>query len=180
MDFAAVGLGLQYRTVALVRADDRWGAVAGVLAAEIEAALGGVARAVEHVGSTSVPGLLAKPIVDLAVGLPSTTTLDDVAAPLSGLGWIYRGDAGNEGGWVFVLEDGPRHRVAHAHGVEFRGEQWDRYLQFRELLRRDVSARQTYEGAKVRLAERFPDGRKDYLAGKDPTVRRLLAGPSGW
>ena len=40
---------------------------------------------------------------------------------------------------------------------------------------RDAAARQTYEEAKLRLAERFPDGRKDYLSGKDPTVRKLLA-----
>ncbi len=174
VDFAAAGLGLQYGTVALVRADERWGAVAGVLAAEIETALAGRAQAVEHVGSTSVPGLLAKPIVDLAVGLSSATALDEVEAPLSRLGWIYRGDAGDQGGWVFVLEDSPWHRVAHAHGVEFGSEQWVRYLQFRELLRRDAAARQTYEEAKLLLAERFPDGRQDYLSGKDRTVRQLL------
>jgi GrpB-like predicted nucleotidyltransferase (UPF0157 family) len=174
MDFAAVGLGLQYGTVALVRADERWEVVASVLAAQIETALA-LAQAVQHVGSTSVPGLLAKPIVDLAVGLPPGTALGEVEEPLSRLGWIYRGDAGDDGGWVFVLEDAPRHRVAHAHGVEFGGDQWIRYLQFRDLLRRDASARQTYEDSKLRLAERFPDGRKDYLAGKDQTVRQLLA-----
>ena len=175
MDFAGLGLGLQYGSVALVPADERWGEVAGVLGAQIETALAGVARGVQHVGSTSVPGLLAKPIVDLAVGLSPPTTLEEVEAPLSRLGWIYRGDAGDEGGWVFVMEDSPWHRVAHAHGVEFRGEQWNRYLQFRALLRRDEVARQTYERVKVRLAEQFPDGRNDYLLGKDPTVRRLLA-----
>jgi GrpB-like predicted nucleotidyltransferase (UPF0157 family) len=48
-------------------------------------------------------------------------------------------------------------------------------VQFRQLLRRDAAARQTYEEAKLQLAEQFPDGRKDYLSGKDPTVRQLLA-----
>jgi GrpB-like predicted nucleotidyltransferase (UPF0157 family) len=175
MDFAAVGLGLQYGTVALVRADKRWGVVANVLVAQVETALAGVAHAVEHVGSTSVPGLLAKPIVDLAIGLQSATALDEVDGRLSQLGWIYRGDASNDGGWVFVLEDSPWHRVAHAHGVEFGGEQWVRYLRFRDLLRRDAAARQTYEDTKLRLAEQFPDGRNGYTAGKDPTVRQLLA-----
>jgi len=175
MDFAAVGLGLQYGTVTLTRADKRWGVVANVLAAQIETALAGLAHAVEHVGSTSAPGLLAKPIIDLAIGLQSTTALNEVQERLSRLGWIYRGDAGNDGGWVFVLEDSPWHRVAHAHGVEFGGEQWVRYLKFRELLRRDAAARQTYEETKLRLAEQFPDGRKGYTAGKDSTVRQLLA-----
>jgi GrpB-like predicted nucleotidyltransferase (UPF0157 family) len=175
IDFAAHGLGVQYGTVALVPAKEQWGIIAAELAAQVEAALAGVAQAVEHVGSTSVPGLLAKPIVDLAIGLPAATPLDDVEGPLLQLGWIYRGDAGDDGGWVFVMEDPPRHRVAHAHGVEFGGEQWVRYLKFRHLLRNDATARQTYEDAKAKLAKRFPDGRKGYAAGKGPTVRQLLA-----
>jgi hypothetical protein len=44
--------------------------------------------------------------------------LIEIAEPMSQLGWIYRGDAGDDGGWVFVMEDAPWHRVAHAHGVE--------------------------------------------------------------
>jgi GrpB-like predicted nucleotidyltransferase (UPF0157 family) len=121
-----------------------------------------------------VPGLLAKPIIDLAVGLRSGTALDAVEIPLSELGWIYRGDAGENGGWVFVLEDAPWRRVAHAHGVEFGGRQWVRYLRFRELLRRDEAARRAYEDTKSRLAERFPDGRAGYTEGKDLTVCALL------
>jgi GrpB-like predicted nucleotidyltransferase (UPF0157 family) len=57
----------------------------------------------------------------------------------------------------------------------FGGERWARYLRFRELLRHDATARQTYEDAKLQLAERFPDGREGYTAGKGPTVRQLLA-----
>ena len=175
IDFAAHGLGVQYGTVALVRVDEQWAAVAEFLAVQIKTALVGVAQAVEHVGSTSVPRLLAKPIVDLAIGLSPATQLDVVRQGLSRLGWIYRGDAGDDGGWVFVMEDAPWHRVAHAHGVEFGGNQWVGYLQFRDLLRRDATARKTYEDVKLQLARRFPDGRKGYTAGKDPTVRKLLA-----
>jgi GrpB-like predicted nucleotidyltransferase (UPF0157 family) len=174
-DFADAGLGLQYGTVRLVRADERWATVAGELAAAIHAALADLAVGIEHVGSTAVPGLLAKPIIDLAVAIRPGTPLDDVAEPMSRLGWIYRGDAGGAGGWVFVMEDAPWHRVAHAHGVEFGGTQWVRYLQFRDLLRQSAAARRTYEEAKQRLAEQHPDGRQLYTAGKDPTVERLLA-----
>ena len=175
IDFAAAGIGLQYGTVRLVRSDERWGAIAQVLAADIRSALAGSARAVEHVGSTAVPGLLAKPIIDLAIGLWAGAAVDDIAEPLARRGWIYRGDAGEEGGWVFVLEDEPWHRVAHAHGVAFDGPQWARYLQFRDLLRRSASARNTYEQAKQQLAEQHPGGRHRYTAGKDATVHRLLA-----
>jgi GrpB-like predicted nucleotidyltransferase (UPF0157 family) len=175
MDFAGAGLGLHYGTVRLVRADAGWASIARELAAEISAVLANVARAVEHVGSTAVPGLLAKPIIDLAVATRPGTAVDDVAEPMSRLGWIYRGDAGDDGGWVFVLEDSPWHRVAHAHGVEFGGSQWVQYLQFRELLRRSAAARRTYEETKQRLAQKYPDGRRRYTAGKDATVQHLLA-----
>ena len=175
IDFAAAALGAQYGTVHLVRVKEEWATIADRLAVEISAALGPAAGAVEHIGSTAVPGLLAKPIIDLAIGLRPGTTVDEITAPLSRLGWIYRGDAGADGGLVFVLEDSPWHRVAHAHGVELDGVRWVRYLQFRDLLRQNASARQTYEEAKRRLADQYPDGRKRYTAGKDETVERLLA-----
>lgn len=176
IDFAAAGLGLQYGTVRLVRSDASWPTIARRLAADIAEALGDAAAGIEHIGSSAVPDMLAKPIIDLAVGVRREAAVTDVSRPMSGLGWIYRGDAGEEGGWVFVLEDAPWHRVAHAHGVEFGGSQWVRYLQFLDLLCSDAGARRTYEEAKQRLAQLHPDGRVGYTAGKDPTVQHLLAG----
>jgi GrpB-like predicted nucleotidyltransferase (UPF0157 family) len=173
--FAELGLGVQYATIRLVPADERWAGVAQQLIAQIDGALTGIALGIEQVGSSSVPGMIAKPIIDLAIGVSSNTSVDALAAPLTELGWIYRGDAGDKGGWVFVLEDAPGNRVAHAHGVEFGGRQWTRYLQFRELLRTDATARATYANAKLELAEQFPDGGTGYLAGKEPVVDRLLA-----
>lgn len=93
---------------------------------------------------------------------------------MSGLAWIYRGDAGDDGGWVFVMEDAPWHRVAHAHAVEFGGSQWVRYLHFRDLLLHSAEARGRYEAAKQRLAREHPDGRRRYTAGKASTVEALL------
>ena len=122
----------------LVPADPRWLAIADQLAGEIRAVLGGLVRAVEHIGSTAVPGLRAKPIVDLAVGVCPGTTVDEIADGMSRLKWIYRGDAGDDGGWVFVMEDAPWHRVAHAHGVEFGDSHWVRYLHSRDLLARSA------------------------------------------
>lgn len=173
--FAHAGLGLQYGTVRLVRSDVAWALIAQKLAEDIRRAVAGLAREVEHIGSTSVPGLLAKPILDLAIGACPGTEVTEIVEPLSRIGWIYRGDAGGEGGWVFVIEDAPWHRVAHAHGVPFGGEAWIRYLTFRELLRRDPTARAAYEETKQRVAEEHPDGRQGYTAGKSATVDGLLS-----
>lgn len=159
----------------LVPAKRQWAVVAEQLAAEIRSALPGLAAAVVHIGSTAIPGLLAKPVIDLAVAVPAEAAVEDVAGPMAYLGWLYRGDAGPNGGWTFVLDDAPGRRVAHAHAVEYCGEQWLRYLQFRELLRSNAAARQTYESMKRHLAEQHPHGRRDYTAGKAETVQQLLS-----
>ena len=167
------GLGLQYGTVRLTEARSEWAVIARRLAERIRDALGGSALAVEHVGSTAVPGLAAKPIVDLAVGLRDVSP-EAVEEPLAELGYQYRGDASDQRGLVFVLDDRPGHRVAHVHVVEYGGAQWGRYLAFRDLLQAHAPARAAYERAKTELARKFRDDRKAYQAAKDAIVRDLL------
>ena len=175
MDFAAAGLGLQYGTVRLVRSHPSWQAIGRDLARETEQSLGGLAATVEHVGSTSVPGLIAKPVIDLAVGLRPEVDVDELTGAMKRRGWIYRGDGGADGGLIFVMEDAPGNRVAHAHGVVFGDEQWRRYVEFRDLLRRDERARQDYTATKVHLAELHRDAAAAYMTGKTATVQDLLA-----
>jgi GrpB-like predicted nucleotidyltransferase (UPF0157 family) len=86
--------------------------------------LGALAVNVEQIGSSSVLGLLAKPIIDLAAGVEADQNLDFVVFALEAAGWIYRGDANVDGGHVFVLEARPWHRVAHLHVVQYDGAEW--------------------------------------------------------
>jgi len=169
-----LGLGLDYGTVRLTPARSEWAAIAERLAAAIRAALGERALEIEHVGSAAVPGLLAKPILDIAVGVGAEAPTDAVKERLEGLGYEFRGNAGDSGGLVFVLSDRPRHRVAHVHVVEHGGPPWHRYLAFRDLLREHEPARAVYERTKGELAERFPNDRKSYTSAKEEIVRSLL------
>lgn len=174
---SAAGLGLDYRTVALSRTTEAWLAAGIALRDRVAAVLGSVGRGrVEPIGSSSVLGLLAKPIIDLAVGLTPDDDIAHVTEVLEAAGWIYRGDAGNAGGHVFVLETRPWHRVAHLHAVEIGGEQWSNYLRLRNLLRSSPAARDRYETEKVRLADEHIDDREAYTAGKTYVVRALLGG----
>ena len=118
-------------------------------------------------------GLLAKPIIDLAIGLDADQQLTPVRERLESMGWIYRGDAGAHGGHVFVLESAPWHRVAHAHVVEHLGEQWCDYLRLRDLLLRSPRARRRYESVKLRLMADGTD-RATYTDGKTQIVASLL------
>lgn len=170
-----VGLGLDYGTVGLSRTTQEW-LVAGTALRDRVADLLDVAGRVEQIGSSSVLGLLAKPIIDLAVGTTTDDDLSRVTATLEAAGWIYRGDAGTAGGHVFVLETRPWHRVAHLHVVEIDGQQWSDYLRFQNLLRSSPDARDRYETVKLRLAERHMDDREAYTEGKSEIVTSLLAG----
>lgn len=172
----AAGLGLDYGTVRLDRTTEDWLVAGSQLRDEIAGTLDPVITGVEQIGSSSVLGLLAKPIVDLAVGLSAHQDLPPVTRRLDAAGWIYRGDAGDDGGHVFVLETRPWHRVAHLHVVEHDGVQWRNYLRFRDLLRRSPEARAKYEAAKLRLAEQHRDDHKAYADGKTNVVSSLLGG----
>lgn len=146
------------------------------LARRLESALGELAIAVEHVGSTAVPGLAAKPILDVAVGLAPGTCTENVMVALEPLGLIHRGDKGDSGGVLFVMEDKPEHRLAHIHVVGYGDGQWRRYLRVRDRLRADPDARAAYAALKQDLAERFPDDRASYTAGKDSFLATLAGG----
>lgn len=175
-DLDAAGLGLAYGWVELVSVPPEWVDIGGRLADELATSLGGLAIGVAHIGSTSVAGLLAKPIIDVAIG---TTPHADVTAIVDHLAehqWIYRGDAGDQGGHVFALESRAWHRVAHAHVVEHGAEQWRAYLSLRATLRSSEDARQRYADEKQRLiAEVGRDNSAGvYTDGKSSVVAELL------
>jgi GrpB-like predicted nucleotidyltransferase (UPF0157 family) len=170
----AAGLGLDYGAIRLDRTTEGWLFAGTDLRDQLVEVLDGVVTDVELVGSSSVLGLLAKPIIDLAIGVTVDQVLSPVTARLEAAGWIYRGDAGDNGGHVFVLETRPWYRVAHLHVVEHDGRQWRNYLRFRELLRQSPAARERYEAMKLRLAEEVRDDRKAYTIGKTEVVHSLL------
>ncbi|MCP4306284.1 MAG: GrpB family protein [bacterium] len=174
------GLGLRYGTVRLEPSHLKWVSIAAVVGARVAQALGSDAVVIEHVGSTAVPGLLAKPVIDVAVGVRPDADLAAIRQRLESSGWVYRGDAGRAGGHVFVLERGPHSRIAHVHVVEYDGEQWRRYLTLRDLLQNDLEARSAYEQAKLALVKTYgsDNSKRAYTSGKTSIIEELLDGSS--
>lgn len=125
------GLGLDYEVLRLERTNQQWIDAGTRLCDETVRQLAGLVASVEQIGSSSVLTLLAKPIIDLAVGLSDDDDFVLVCDRLDEAGWIYRGDAGADGGHVFVLETEPGHRVAHIDVIGYDGEQWCNYLRLR-------------------------------------------------
>jgi GrpB-like predicted nucleotidyltransferase (UPF0157 family) len=129
---------------------------------------------IQHVGSTAVPGLDAKPILDIAVAVVSASVVPHCVPPLCRLGYIDRGDGGGDGGHLLVKETAPEVRTHHLHIVTIDDPQWSNYLRFRDTLRADETLRAKYAALKKALQEEFPHDRKLYTAAKHEFIRGIL------
>jgi GrpB-like predicted nucleotidyltransferase (UPF0157 family) len=164
-------LGLEKGAVRLVDPDPRWEALFRVEAERIAHALGPLARAIEHYGSTSIPGLAAKPILDLLVGTDRFGDPGPFAARLEPLGYEYAPWAGVPGHQVFGRGQ-PRTHLLHL--VQFDGPSWHEALRFRDRLRADAKLRDAYATLKRELAARFPADRPRYTAEKSAFIEQVV------
>jgi GrpB-like predicted nucleotidyltransferase (UPF0157 family) len=152
--------------VELAAPDPAWAAAFEAEAARLAPALGGAP--LEHIGSTAVAGLAAKPIVDIMVGVDDVGDVRSLVDRLAELGYV---DCGGEPGRRYL-----RRRGAQGFNVQIvdrGGELWAANLEFRDHLRADASAREAYETAKARAAEAAPF-LLAYSEAKRPAIEALL------
>jgi len=165
--------GLAHGVVQLTKWTPRWQVLFEQEAVRLGQALGPLALAVEHYGSTSVPGLVAKPILDILVGAPAPLKPNPLVAALAPLGYEFAPEAGVPNHLVFGRA---RLRTHLVHVVEHRGAAWERALRFRDLLRADPALASAYAELKTALAQRHPTDRASYTAAKAAFIERALAG----
>jgi GrpB-like predicted nucleotidyltransferase (UPF0157 family) len=158
--------------IAVVDYDPHWPALFETLRAEVAGALGNLALAIEHVGSTAVPGLAAKPIIDMDVLLRSASDLSVCMERLAALGYEHRGDLGIPEREAFAAPPGrPTHHlyVCPPESREFR-----RHVALRNYLRTHPSDARSYGELKRSLAIRYRDERSAYADGKREFIESLL------
>lgn len=137
-------------------------------------ALGDLVFAIEHVGSTSVPGLGAKPIIDIMIGVRDLADHARCVAPLQSLGYEHKGEFGIPGRLYFrKLIDGLR--THHIHLVEHGCDFWERHLLFRDYLRRHPQEVRQYQEMKARLAAQYGEDRIGYTEAKTEFIESALA-----
>jgi GrpB-like predicted nucleotidyltransferase (UPF0157 family) len=156
-------LGLPRGTVRVDDYDPEWSALFVMEVSRIARTCDGLDLDVEHVGSTAVPGLCAKPVVDLLVGRRPTTDVELVIQGLKSAGYVHRGNLGLPGR-EFLRRGNPSEY--HVHLVEVGGEHWLQMLRFRDRLRSSPDVMEQYAALKRSLALRYPQDRESYLAGK--------------
>ena len=143
--------------------------------AEILEAVGPHVRTVEHVGSTSVVGLAAKPIIDILVGVRAWHEARVTIAPLERVGWEFRGQRGIPRRHYFVKRTTTRRRTHHLHMLEVTSTHYADILTFRDQLRTHPTTATQYATLKRTLASRPQPERSDYTDAKAPFIQRVLA-----
>ena len=158
--------------VRLVDYDPAWPAHFARLHAELRAALGALPAAIEHVGSTAVPGLAAKPVIDVMLGRPHGAPVAPYVEPLVGIGYEYRGEHGLPGRDYFTrAEPAP---PVHLHLVEEDGRLWRDHVGFRDRLRAQPGTAAAYAALKRELAARHAGARDAYTHAKGPFILEVL------
>ena len=130
---------------------------------------------IQHIGSTAVPGLAAKPVIDIMIGLRDLLDGKKIIQPLKELGYVYWADNPDDKKMFFVKGMPPygEKRTHHVHVVEINGEFWQRRL-FRDYLRINPQEASRYEKLKRELAVRFRDDREAYTEGKSDYVAEVM------
>ena len=158
----------------LVPYDPAWPRLFQEEADRITPAIGAHAMQVEHVGSTAVPHLLAKPVIDIAVAVSSAAAADACIGPLTALGYEYRGTHGDDPARRYYVLNRAGRRNVQIHLYILPARAWDEMLRFRDTLRTDAQLRAAYMAEKQRVAESVAWNKTEYAIAKGPFIRGVL------
>ena len=155
--------------------DEQWKQDFLKIKAELAGALGSLAIGIEHVGSTSVQGLSAKPIIDIDVVIKDYTILEDVVSALGEIGYRHEGNLGIVGREAFKY-DGKEHlKKHHLYVCPEDSPELRRHIAFRDYLRTHPEAVREYSRIKEEGAKQYPDDIEGYIEHKSPFIERIYA-----
>lgn len=152
--------------------DESWATDFETIKAEISAALGGAALAIEHVGSTSVKGLAAKPVIDIDI-VVKDDELPRAIELLAKIGYIHEGNLGIEGREAFHYEGKEHLKKHHLYVCPESSPELKRHIAFRDYLRSHPEAVQEYSAIKIEAAKLFPYDIDSYIAHKSPLIEKI-------
>jgi GrpB-like predicted nucleotidyltransferase (UPF0157 family) len=165
-------IGLERDVVRLVPYNPEWPRFFEEEKVRLQAAVGAYVLDIQHIGSTAIPGGVAKPIVDIGIAVESFEGAFVCVEPMERLGYEYRGENGIPRRHYFVkrIPD----TTHHVHIFELSNPAWEDHVLFRDYMRQHPEAVEEYTGLKLALAERFPRDRGAYTDGKAALIERIL------
>ena len=131
-----------------------------------------LAGPIEHVGSTAVPGLAAKPVIDIMAGVQSLEECRPAIATLEAIGYCYFPHRPEQQHWF--CKPSAAFRTHHLHLVPFGSRSWTERLAFRDYLRRDHLTARQYAELKKQLATQYEFDREAYTEAKGPFIQSIL------
>lgn len=153
--------------------NENWKADFEKIKAEVENAIGNLIISVEHVGSTSVVGLSAKPCIDIDVVIKDYSVFDAVVSSLAEIGYIHEGDLGIKDRHAFRYTDKPHLQTHHLYVCPQNSAELHRHITFRDFLRSNPDAVEKYSRVKETAAQLFPDNIDKYMEYKSPCIEEI-------
>ena len=153
--------------------DRTWKAAFKAIKSELESAVGDLVLGIEHMGSTSVEGLSAKPCIDIDVIIEDYGVFEEVVRRLADIGYIHEGDLGIPDREAFCYSDKPHLMSHHLYVCPRYSRELHRHITFRDFLRSNPDAVKRYGAVKEEGARLFPDDIEGYIAHKTPCIEDL-------
>ena len=164
---------MQTKTVVVVPYDETWSSAFEEIKEELERAVGEWIIGIEHVGSTSVAGLSAKPCIDIDIIIKDYSVFDAVVRKLDTIGYIHEGNLGIPDREAFKYVDKPHLQKHHLYVCPQHSKELHRHITFRDFLRANPEAAKRYGATKEKAAQRFPDDIEKYIAYKSSSIEAL-------
>ena len=163
------------KSIVVLPYDEQWKQDFLKIKDELSNALGQLTIGIEHVGSTSVPGLSAKPIIDIDVVIKDYTLLEEVVAVLGKNGYRHEGDLGIAGREAFAYEGKEHLKKHHLYVCPEDSPELKIHIAFRDYLRTHPDAAREYSRIKEEGARRYPDDIERYIEYKSPFIEKTYA-----
>ena len=168
-------LGLKRGTVKLLKYDPEWINDFNKEKEKLKKYLGSLIVDIQHIGSTSIPGMLSKPIIDIDVGVKFVRDFIKVIKILIENGYEYRENAHKTNVHILFAKGPEENRTHYIHVIKYNGQIWKRDIAFRDYLRTDKEEAREYLNIKKDLAKKFSLSRDKYTKNKEKFIKRIIS-----
>lgn len=166
---------MRTKRVIVVPYEEAWESAFEEIKNEIEGAIGDIVLGIEHIGSTSVKGLSAKPCIDIDVIIKDYSVFDEIVRKLGAIGYIHEGNLGIKDREAFKYNDKLHLMKHHLYVCPQYSEELRRHITFRDFLRHNTEAVNKYSLVKEKAAELFPNDIDKYIEYKNPCIEELYS-----
>ena len=166
-------MGLNKNVVELELNYEKWKELYLEVEKELKEILNEIIIDIQHVGSTAIPMLKAKPIVDVAVAVENLDSVLKYEKLLEERGYSLRNDGGIKG--EYLIRKGPEeNRTHYIHVVKLNSKRWLELINFRDILLNNPDIKEEYQKLKEELKKQFPEDRKNYTRGKSDYIKKVF------